>query len=316
MRNGGSQNLPPQYSHPMAELYPSLWRTPCLLGVGNGRLLPTSHQPYETSAPREDFEARSPAPEQQVHMRPQDASAAHNPMPAAAVGDTGVSGGLSWDQDRGLEPSSEKDGEGQRAAQVPLSRAFIDNPFCARRPVLRELPFARPADVGWVVKSTDTAAAWASQDSHQPSASTGARRDPAFSGRFPEGDDSGHSEVEEARQRFGREAQDPLLETSPHNTRSLWPSAPSLENQERGMDGIPPCWREGHGTGNLDQLDEGADWRKPAWEESGEGKKETDARHDEGQKRMNSPYQEELAFRGSRGAEANIEHMYEVGGCQ
>lgn len=250
---------------------------------------------------------------QDAKMRPQGATAAHTPNPAAAVNDTGVSGGLFCDQHRGLQPSSEKGGDIQRAAQVPLSRAFIDNPFCARRPVLRELPFAGPAGVGWGVAATDTAAAWATQESHEPSESTGARTDTLFSGSFPEGDDSGRSGGEEARQRFGLESQDPLSGTAPDKT-----SVPRLENDKGGMGGFFPCWREGHGTGNLDQLDDGVNWRKPVWGESGDEKTESGSRHDGGQTNTNFPTQEELAFRGSGGAQTNADQVCEVnlGGSQ
>lgn len=294
----------------------SLANTFSLVGVANGWLLPTSHQPYETSAPLGD-EAPPPAPMQEAQTGAQDASAARNPTPAAAVGDTAVSADLSWDQDRGLEPASEKGGEIQRAAQVPLSRAFIDNPFCSRRPVLRELPFAGPAGMGWGVESTDTAATWATQESHQPSESTGERRESStvFSASFPRGDEPGHSGAEEARQRFGLESQD-QSGILPHKTQPSWPSVPCLKDDERVVGGISLRRRQGYGTGSLDQLDEGVDWRKPVWGERGGEEKETDARHGAGHTNTNYPHQDELVFRGSGGAATSTDQVCEVRGSQ
>lgn len=253
-------------------------------------------------------------------MRPPDASVTQNPTPAATVDDTGVSGDTSWDQDRGLKLSSEMSGETQRAAQVPLSRAFIDNPFRARRPVLQELPFARPAGAGWGVASTDMPAAWATHESREPPESTGEQRHSFDPDSFPAGRDSGRSGLEEAHQRFGRETQDRLSLSGvfPEKTQSLWPSAPYLKKDEGGMGGISPRLREGHDTGNPDQLDEWvgerADLRKPVWGESGdeeEETEETDARRD------GYPHQHhDLAVRGSDVAKTSTNQDCEVGGSE
>lgn len=278
--------------------------------MANGWLLPTNHQPYETSELPEDSEKRPPTPLQEAKMRPPEGPAEHNPQPApeASVDDTDVCGDLSWDQDtgRGLDPSSEKGGDGeiQRTTQVPLSRAFIDNPFRARRLVLRELSSAGPGGAGWGVAAADATATWATQESHRPSGSTG------------------HTGVHEVHQRFGLESQDLLsgVSTSPDNKTPLWSSVPVpclLKNDEGGMGGVgvSPRWREGHDTGNLDQRDEGVDWQKPAWGESGDEEKEADVRHGGGQTNTNCPHhphQDELAFRGSGGAETRTDQECEV----
>lgn len=244
-------------------------------------------------------------PTQEANVRPLDASAAHDPIPAAAVDDTGVPGVLSWDQDRGLESSSENDGE--------IQRVFIDNPFRARRPVLRELPFAEPVTAGWDEAATDTAAAWANQASHQPSESTGARRHPVPSGSFPEDSDSGRFGVEEAPQRFGLDTQGLLGGIYPGRNQTLWPAVPCLGDDEGDMDGISPRWRGRHGARNPDRLDEEIGRRKPVWGESGDEGKEADARHGGGQTNPRYPHQNELASWGSGGATTNNDQVCQVG---
>lgn len=182
--------------------------------------------------------------------------------------------------------------------------------------MLRELPFVGPASAGWGVASTDTTAAWATQGRHQPSGSAGARRDNLLSGCFPEDGDSGRSGAEGARQCFGMESQDPLPGVSPENARSTWSSTPGSKNEKGDVDGILPCWREGHGTGNQDHLDEGINWRKPAWGESGGEREGNGARRDGGQTNTDGNHQEEFAFRGPHSAETNTDQFCEVCGSQ
>eukprot|EP00903_Cladosiphon_okamuranus_P010646 g10067.t1 len=67
-----------------------------------------------------------------------------------------------------------------------------------------------------------------------------------------------------------------------------------------------------HDTGNLDQLAEWVPWQKPAWGESGDEEKEADTRHGGGHRNTDSrhhPDQDELAFRGSGGAETRTDQV-------
>lgn len=159
--------------------------------MGSGRLLPTSHQPYETAAPLENSVPFSPPPSPGARTKPPvDATAARSPVAAAAADGVGVAGGTCWDQ------RAEEGGEHQvgpmPSVQSPLSRAFIDSPFCARRPALRELPFVTHDDVtapqgsvGWGVASSDTASGWATGDNrHQTSVSETCVRDDDWRAHF------------------------------------------------------------------------------------------------------------------------------------
>lgn len=148
---------------------------PTLPGVGSGRLLPTTHRPYETEARLEHNVPYRPTPSHGAKapplepLEPFDTTVtAANPVDPPAAEAPGVSEPKAW-YDR-------EDDEPQRGAgppmQAPLSGAFIDSPFCSSRPALRELPFAGGHDgatsgpretAGWGVPTTDTAIGWDSQ---------------------------------------------------------------------------------------------------------------------------------------------------------
>lgn len=295
----------------------------------------------------------SPPPLHKANLPLQDATYVHSPTLAATGDDSGVTGDLLRDQR--VAPTSEKDSKVQGypvpSEQAPLSRAFIDNPFCARRPALRELPFAAPAGVAWGVASPDTAAAWTTQDNHEPptvSESRGhwgarSQTENTFSSSSAVGGVSVRSGEEETRQRSGldlariREAEPPanplsrsfLRETPSFRARgeeALWPFAPGLKNKEGDRSGIAADWQAGHNMGVLDRataadnpsigdVDWGqpdeAVWRQPVWGESGGGEDGVDVRYAGGQTNRTCPVQEELALRD--GAETTAEHAREVG---
>ncbi|CAM9157672.1 unnamed protein product [Ectocarpus sp. 6 AP-2014] len=318
---------------------------PIAQGVGSGRLLPTSHQPYETAAPLERGVPCSPPPSPEAQKKPPvDATAALSPAAAAASADgAGVAGGTCWDQ------RVEEDGEHQvgpmSSVQSPLSRAFIDSPFCASRSALREPPFVTHGDVtapqalvGWGVASSDTASGWATGvNRHQPSVSEACVRD---DDRRAAGSDPTHlGGREERRQsqgldlvriRGGELSAEPALGFSPtvrsavressgtsrgdkpscraRGEDTLWPFAPHSQDEKGHMDdGKAMGWQQGPGAG-LRATGEG--WGHRLSVESGET---ADARHD-GHKNEGCMYPaaEESAHRKPDSREANQDHACEA----
>ncbi|CAM9465207.1 unnamed protein product [Scytosiphon promiscuus] len=142
---------------------------PVAHGVGCGRLLPTTHQPYEAEARLDhSFPCRS-APSRAATVLALESSdaTAENPVDSPAAETSCIS-----------QPNTQyggEDGEAQGAGgppvQGPIPGAFIDSPFCASRPALREL--APPGhdgaasgcyqEYGWGVPQIDTSIGWATQ---------------------------------------------------------------------------------------------------------------------------------------------------------
>lgn len=242
----------------------------------------------------------------------------------AAGGDTGGFGDHLWNQ--GVDPDSEKNGEDGGdlvpSAEPPLSRAFIDNPFRARRPALREVPPAAPAGAGWGTASTDKAAAWATQSNHQPLVSEskgiwGARlrTDDVLPGNHsPPGTTSACLSMEEARNTTSFRARE---------EETLWPFAPRLQNEDADRGGLDIDWQGGRTAGDLEpqeratamespsiddlawgQSDEVANLGKTVWEQRVEEEEETDLRHTN--RPRASPPHGEWASRGFEGCEVGL----------
>lgn len=252
-----------------------------------------------------------------------------------------------------MESTSEKDSKIHEypvpSVQAPLSRAFIDSPFCSRRPALRELPFALPAGVAWGAASPDTAAAWTTEDSRQQlylseSRSRWGDRSQAEN-HFAVGSVSARSGGGETRQRSGldlsgaRDAEPPVDPLSRNFLREApsfgargeeapWPLPPGLESKEGDRSGSIADWQAEHTMGVLDrataaenplnsdtgwgQPDKGV-WRQPVWGDSCGGGEGIDVRYAEGQKYEICHVQEESELRGSDGVRATAEHACEVG---
>lgn len=316
--------------------------------MGSGRLLPTSHQPYETAAPLEHGVPCSPPPSPEAHKKPPvDATAALSPAAAAGADGAGVAGGTCWDQ------RVEEDGEHQvgpmPSVQSPLSRAFIDSPFCSSRPALRELPFVTHDDVtapqglvGWGVASSDTASGWATGvNRHQPSVSEACVRDDDW--RAAGSDPTRLGGREERRQsqgldlvriRGGEQSAEPALGFSPtvrsavressgtsrgdepscraRGEETLWPFAPHSQDEKGHMaDGKAMGWQQGPGVGlGLQDRATGEGWDQRLSVESDET---ADARHD-GHKNEGYMYPaaEESAHRKPDSRETNQDHARDV----
>lgn len=340
MRNFCVQKLPKQHSstlHQWANARLSGQRI--LLGVASGCLLPTSHQPYETAAPLERSAPCCPSPSHKAHTPLQDATSAHSPTLAATGNPSAVTDFLF--RDHRVEATSEKDSRVQGypvpSVQTPSSRAFIDSPFCAGRPALRELPFAALAGVPWGVASPDTAAVWTTEDNHQPSnvsESKGrwgdhSQTEKHFDRNLAVGDVSAYSEEEQTRIYSGLDlsrirAVEPLADplskifirrTSSFRARgeeALLPFIPGQESEKGDRSGIVADRQAEHWTTGWGQPDEGV-WRQSVWGESDGGEERIDVRYVEGRKHKTCLVQEELALMGSSGVEATTEHACEVG---
>lgn len=322
--------------------------------MGSGCLLPTSHQPYETAAPLERSAPCPPSPLHNTNRPSQDATPAHSPTRAS----TAHSGDIDdLFRDQRVQPTSENDskvhGYPVPSVEAPLSRTFIDSPFCSRRPALRELPFVAPAGVAWGAASPDTAAAWTTEDNRQPfffSESRGRWGDRSqaenhFASSLAVGGVSARSGGGETRQRSGLDLSgtrdveppaDPLSRDFFRETPSFgargqeapWPLPPGLESKEGDRSGCIADWQAEHTMGVLDRAtatenplisDTGWGqpdervWRQPVWGDSGGGEEGIDVRYAEGQKYETYHVQERLALRGARGVQANAEHACEVG---
>ena len=296
--------------------------------MSNGYLLPTNHQPYETAAPPAETEAYPHPPPHEAKTSVQVVASTHPRMEAAAaVGNSDVSGGRPWDL--GVEPASEKNGEFEGdpvpLAETPLSRAFIDNPFRARRRALKEVPPASPAGVGWGAASAYTAATWATQGNHRGRASEstgiwGARlqTDDMFSGNsFPQGDTSVYPGMEETRDT-------PSFRSRGEET--LWPFGSRPEDEDGDGGGLVVDWRKGRAAENLGaqarataggsssfgglgwgQANEGVDLGKPVPGEGGEEEEETGARQTNRHPDVGVlPTQEGWTSRGFGGCEVGL----------
>lgn len=251
-------------------------------------------------------------------MSPQDITSAHSMEAFAAGGDTGVFGDHLWNQ--GVEPASEKNGEyggdPVPSAEAPLSRAFIDNPFCARRPALVEVPPAVTAWTGWGAASTDKAAAWATQGNHQRRVSeskgvweTHLRTDDVYAGN------PACPSMAEAQDTTSFRARE---------QETLWPFAPRLENEDAGRGGLGIDWRKGRAAGNLEPQEKASSAESPpigglAWGQSDERanvgksvwgpgveeeKEETDVRH--ANRAGAFPTHGEWASKGFEGCEVGL----------
>lgn len=310
-----------------------------LLGVGSGCLLPSSHQPYDAAAPLERSSSCSPSPLHKANKPLHSVTSAHSPTLAATGAHSGVVGDFG---DQRAEPISEKDSIFQEypvlSVQPSLSRAFIDSPFCSRRPALRELPFAAPTGVAWGVASPSTADAWTTPDNHQPpnvSESRGRWGDRSetenlFASSLAVGVISARSgdETRPGLDLSGiRETEPPAYPLSRSFLRGtpsfrargeevLWSFTPDLDSKQGDKSDMTD-WQAEHAMGVLDrstgrgQPDEGV-WRLPIWGESDGGEEGIDVRYAEGQKN-NSPVQEELGLRAPDGVEATKKHGCEVG---